>query len=247
MKLGNFSGRIGAAALGFAVFALPALCGLARADGQAQPAAQSNATAQAAAQNSATAQNNATQDKIGEKEVSLTMRLYDGVFSGPMPYWVRKARQLNDLKGYRNQKGNSFVVEFIPKAQNFEHWTRLYGVYAFHVPGLGMDKFTEIAKQTFREGCRQGAEIKALGSANDAAVLEFSCPELNPDASLNKGLSVEHGYMYIAHTGDSFVKVYQSWRGASSADAESPDWATNPEISRQVIDGIRKMRFTPAK
>lgn len=235
MKLGKFSGRIGAAALGFAVFALPALCGLARADGQAQPAAQSNATAQ----------NNATD--ITTWKVKLVLRLYDGVFSGPMPYWVHNIKQIQDVNRYREQKGNVFVMEFIPKTQKFTNWTRLYGVYGFYLPGMGMDKFVDISKKTFLEGCKRGAEVKTLGSASDAVVLELSCAELDSAEPINKEVGVEHAYLYLAHTGDSYTKVYQSWRGASAADTESPDWPTNPEINKQVIDGIRKMRFTPAK
>ncbi len=202
-----------------------------------------------AAQGLAEEQHNATQAKAqaaaGEQpSMVLTMKLYDGVIKCPFPLWVKEAKQIADSKMFRNQKKNIFSFEMVPKSQEFSNWTRLYGVYGFYLPEHDMKRFFDESMNALALGCKGQSKARILSAENNTITLEYYCPELRPEV-VTDGNTVERAFMYISHTGKTFAKVYQAWRGSSDA-TQSEDWPTNPKVQQEAIEQMKSILFSPA-
>lgn len=151
MKLGKLSGRIGAAALGFAVFALPALCGLARADGQAQPAAQNNATAPAPPKH-------------------LEWLLQQVKLTSPLPVWADTPETSGDVKGRQLQKKGTLIIDYLPKDQSETDWKTSYTIMTCYTPGTTLEASEGMVRKTLAGK----ADVATEESAPDHRILRFS-------------------------------------------------------------------------
>lgn len=174
----------------------------------------------------------------------ITMRLYEGVIRCPMPLWIKEPKQIGDSKMSRNQQKNLFSFEMIPKAQEFSNWTRLYGVYGFYLPEHNLKRFFDESMNALALGCKAQGQAHILSAGDNAITLEYYCPELRPEV-VTDGNTVERGFLFISHTGKSYAKVYQAWRGAANA-TETEDWPTNPKVEEAAIKAMASMRFFPA-
>lgn len=194
-------------------------------------------------------QHNATQAKAqaaaGEQpSMVLTMKLYDGVIKCPFPLWVKEAKQIGESKMFRNQKKNIFSFEMVPKSQEFSSWTRLYGVYGLYLPEYDMKRFFDESMNALALGCKGQSKARILSAENNTITLEYYCPELRPEI-VTDGNTVERAFMYISHTGKTFAKVYQAWRGSDNS-TESEDWPSNPAVQQQAVESMKAIRFYPA-
>ncbi|GAB6126269.1 hypothetical protein [Humidesulfovibrio idahonensis] len=175
----------------------------------------------------------------------LTLNLYDGIIKCPFPLWVKEPKQIGESKMYRHQKGNLFSVEMIPKAQAFSHWTRLYGIYGFYLPEHDMKRFFDESMNALALGCKAQGQAHILSTGDNAITLEYYCPELRPEVATD-GNTVERGFMFISHTGKTYAKVYQAWRGGSNA-TESEDWPTHPNVEQEAVEKMKSIRFFKAE
>lgn len=174
----------------------------------------------------------------------ITTRLYEGVINCPFPYWVKQLKQLNDTKFSRNQNRNLFSLEMIPEPQEFANWTRLYGIYGFYLPEHEMKRFFDESMNALALGCKGQSTARILSAENNTITLEYYCPELRPEV-VTDGNTVERAFMYISHTGKTFAKVYQAWRGSSDS-TQSEDWPTNPKVQQEAIERMNSILFSPA-
>lgn len=185
--------------------------------------------------------------------ITLAVGFRQGIFITPMPYWIREPNQVNDKIGYSESKGPIFVQEFIPKGQDYDHWTRLFGVYGFYLPGTSPEKFLEDTRKVFTMSCKRGGTLtplvenerltKSLVGQEHFDTFEYDCPEMNQKAMPTGGNTMEHGYLFVSHVKDSYVRLFLSWRGAGDNATQAPDWATNPELRKRILFNLRKTHF----
>jgi len=186
-----------------------------------------------------------TQQSGATPGMVITMRLYEGVIRCPMPLWIKEPKQIGDSKMSRSQQKNLFSFEMIPKAQEFSNWTRLYGVYGFYLPEYNLKRFFDESMNALALGCKAQGQAHILSAGDNAIALEYYCPELRPEV-VSGGNTVERAFLYIAHTGKTYAKVYQAWRGAANAQ-NATDWPTNPKVEREAVESMRATHFSPAK
>lgn len=117
--------------------------------------------------------------------VTQTVCLYDGLLTFPPPVWINSTADLDKIKVDREQKGNVFSLEQIPKDQEFGSWTRLHGVYGYKLPGYDLDRFFKESTQAFANGCKVKPKGKVYGSENGNRVMLLFCDELQDEWVVN--------------------------------------------------------------
>jgi hypothetical protein len=73
-------------------------------------------------------------DLLKSDKITQAIRLYQGNLIFPPPFWVRQVKDIANTKSFQKQQGNLFTLEQIPKEQEFDSWTNLYGVYGYYLP-----------------------------------------------------------------------------------------------------------------
>ncbi|CCH48377.1 protein of unknown function [Pseudodesulfovibrio piezophilus C1TLV30] len=100
------------------------------------------------------------------KTITQTIKLYQGVLSYPPPMRMSRVKDLGNSKFFRDQQRNLFTLEQIPKAQEFENWTQLYGAYGFYLPEYDMKRFVDESLNALALGCKEQTKSKVVSAQN---------------------------------------------------------------------------------
>ncbi len=179
------------------------------------------------------------------KTITQTVKLYEGVLSFPPPPWVNEVEDLGNSKYYRDQQNNLFTLEQIPKAQEFESWTNLYGVYGFYLPEYDMKRFIEESLNALALGCKIKGRSKLVSAENGGIVMTYFCSDLQ-DPLVTNGKNTESGFLYMSQVDNSFAKVYMAWR-AKKEDMKTEKWPMNKELVTKAVDAMKKIRYFKAE
>jgi hypothetical protein len=180
-----------------------------------------------------------------KKEISQVINLYEGVLSYPVAYWMEENGDLSDFKVFRQQEQNSFTLEQIPKSQEFEHWTTIYGVYAWYLPEYDFKRFVAESFRAMALGCKEKPTSMLITSEDGRMVTTFHCQSL-ADPFVVNGNNVESGFLYLSYTGKTFVKVYQAWRGKAE-DMGTTKWPLNEKSITKDVKNFLSMRLLSAE
>jgi len=179
------------------------------------------------------------------KEIKQTIKLYQGVLSFPPPMWVKEVKDLGNSQFYRDQQRNLFTLEQIPKDQEFEKWTNLYGVYGFHLPEYDMKRFVDESLNALALGCKVQAKSKIVSAQDGKIIMTFFCTDLR-DPLVVDGYNTETGFLFMSQVDQSFAKVYMAWR--SKQEYRNTDkWPMNKETVTEVIDRMMKIQYFKAE
>lgn len=173
----------------------------------------------------------------GMPKIMQTIPLYEAVLKFPIPIWIKDKAQMGDVKMSHHQEKNSFTLEQIPKAQEFENWSNLYGIYAWNLQGYNMKRFFDESLNAFSLGCKEQVNFLPLEDDKGATIIAAQCPELR-DELVKDGKSVESGFMYMGQVNNTFVKVYLAWRGTPE-DVQSEKWPSSEPV---LLDTIALMK-----
>lgn len=175
--------------------------------------------------------------------IMQTMNIYDGQLTYPAPHWVSSPKELGNFKASREQTKNSFTFEQIPKNQDFQSWTMLYGVYGWNLPDYDFKRFIAESLNALALGCKVQATSKLVSAESGNVVMTYHCPDL-VDPLVKNGNDTESGFLFMSHVGSSYVKVYQAWR-ASNKDRDTPAWPINEESVGNAVERMKQTRFVP--
>jgi len=173
--------------------------------------------------------------------VGQTVRLYDGVLTFPAPAWVNSAEDLGKVKTNQQQTDTTFTLEQIPKDQEFDSWTRLSGVYGYKLPEYDMDRFFGESLRFMINGCKVKPKAKILQNKEGNRIVIFLCDELQDQWVVN-GYNSEKAVVFMAQTKQSFVKVYQAFRGKNGTLDQESEAEFSEAIKRNGM-----MRFVPVE
>ncbi|MFI5001619.1 MAG: sulfite oxidase heme-binding subunit YedZ [Reyranellales bacterium] len=91
--------------------------------------------------------------------ITQTVRVYDATLIYPAPMWVKSQNDaVNGSEVFREQKGNSFVLEQIRKTETFNNWTELLKVTALQTPDaqkIGMTAAIARSNAGYLRACGQ--------------------------------------------------------------------------------------------
>tara|TARA_Y100001954_G_scaffold137204_1_gene146276 strand:+ start:5217 stop:6380 length:1164 start_codon:yes stop_codon:yes gene_type:complete len=183
----------------------------------------------------------APEKAVEVEKLKQAIQLYQGVLTYPVAPWVKSTNDLKFIKSDRNQTANTFAFDQIPVSQEFESWSKLYGVYGFHLPEYDMNRFVEESMNFLALGCDAQAEFKVVSSDNDKVIVSFFCSDLK-DSLVKKGNNTESGLLYISQVEQSFAKVYAAWR-APSKDMNTDKWPLTEEQIADVIQRMETIRY----
>lgn len=173
--------------------------------------------------------------------ITQTMKLYQGVISFPPPTWLNGQESVSDLKIVQNQQGNVFSFEQIPEDQNIEAWTKLYGVYAWYLPGYSLERFANESFNALALGCGNQPKIMVFGKNSDSVLMTYHCDDLKPEMVAD-GNNVESGFLYMGQVEQSFAKVYLAWRGKKENIGKST-WPLNKDSIEKAVSAMNKIRY----
>jgi hypothetical protein len=181
----------------------------------------------------------------GVKTITQTVKLYEGVLNFPPPPWVNKVEDLGNSKYYRNQQNNLFTLEQIPKDQEFESYTQIYGVYGFYLPEYNMKRFIDESLNALALGCKVQAKSKVVSAEGGAIIMTYFCSDLQ-DPLVVDGYNTESGFLYMSQVDQSFAKVYMAWR-AKKEDMKTDRWPMNKQTVTEAVERMQKIRYFKAE
>ena len=175
--------------------------------------------------------------------IMQTMTIYNGLLTYPAPHWISSPKDVGNFKASREQTKSSFTFEQIPKDQDFESWTMLYGVYGWHLPEYDFKRFIAESLNALALGCKEQAKSKLVSAEGGSVVMTYHCAAL-VDPLVKNGKDTESGFLYMSHVGSSYVKVYQAWR-ASNKDRDTAAWPITAQSVANAIERMKQIRFVP--
>ena len=179
------------------------------------------------------------------KTITQVVKLYQGVLSYPPPMWVNGVKDLGNSEFFRNQQNNLFALEQIPKGQNFESWSNLYGVYGFYLPKYDMKRFLDESLNALALGCKVQGKSKIVSAEGGAIIMTYFCSDLQ-DPLVVDGCNTESGFLFLSQVDQSFAKVYMAWR-AKKEDMKTDKWPMNEETVTKAVERMKKIRYFKAE
>ena len=164
-----------------------------------------------------------------------TTNLYGQFLSFLPPAWA-----VRDAAGNRKQGRSTFLLEFVPKAEGFERWTKLFGLKARQSAQHTVGAEAAEIERLFRSGCDPRRTVLLRSGYNgvpvppDGGVLfTIFCGAFRNDDARG-----EIAVMRVMKRADVTVRLYQEWRGASfdPADRES-----HPALAAEVAAANRRL------
>lgn len=177
--------------------------------------------------------------------ITQTMKLYEGVLVFPPPPWMKTKESIGDANISRRQDKNVFSFEMIPKSQDFESWTSLYGVYAFYLPDYDLKRFIAESLNAMALGCKEQAKSTIAEARDGRVIMTFHCPRL-ADPMVVNGNDAESGFLCISQVEKTYAKTYLAWR----YPAKDIGTDKSPMTKQTIIDAVedmKKIRFTPVE
>ncbi len=172
------------------------------------------------------------------------IKLYEGVLKYPPPLWMKTKDKIGDYKISRSQEKNTFSFEMIPKSQDFESWTRIYGVYAWLLPDYDMKRFIEESLNMLALGCKKQSKSTLVVAEDGRVVMTYHCPALADEVVCN-GMDAESGFLYMSQVNSTFVKVYQAWRYDSKQMGKEQSPMTR-DVIVEAVENMKTIRFINA-
>lgn len=180
------------------------------------------------------------------KNIEITINLFDAVAVFPPPSWQVTPKISEEHEMHRQSAGNQFILEFIPKGESFESWTKMHAVYAIKTPRLGFDKFVELSIQPFRRACGvdnlEEREVKREESSVLLMILCTDSPEGPSKFGYGEGIG-EVTLMWLGHLKETKIKVYQHWRGDAYSADDADTWPVGGAVFSRSVDEFKGIRM----
>lgn len=177
--------------------------------------------------------------------ITQTIKLYQGVLSFPPPIWVNEIKDIGNSKSFRNQQKNLFALEQIPKDQEFDSYTQIYGVYGFYLPEYDMKRFIDESLNALALGCKVQAKSKVVSAEGGAIIMTYFCSDLQ-DPLVVDGYNTESGFLYMSQVDQSFAKVYMAWRSKREF-MKTDKWPMNEQTVTEAVERMKKIRYFKAE
>ncbi|MFV0423844.1 hypothetical protein [Oleidesulfovibrio sp.] len=136
------------------------------------------------------------------------------------------------------------MFEQIPKDQEFKSWTNLYGVYAWQLPEYDIQRFAVESLNALAMGCKAEPEIGQI-EAENGLIVRYHCNELEDTLVVN-GNNAESAFLFMGQAGQSFAKVYMSWRGKAE-DIDTEKWPLTEQVQADAINHMKVIYYFKAK
>jgi hypothetical protein len=155
-------------------------------------------------------------------------RLFDTVLSYAPPPWISSPADIGNVEVFRDegstQNGTrAFIMEFIPKGESFESWSRLYAITAETPLREPLQTYRNGQIARYADAC-DGMQWQRLDAVpDDAELFVVFCPRYRADPTHG-----EAAVFNMQMLGRTLVKTYHHIRTAAFSPEEVNAWATHP-------------------
>ncbi len=179
------------------------------------------------------------------------IRMFDAWAQFPYPSWQQTANTLGESKVSRQQHADTFVVAMVPKKDNFKKWTNQYTLFGTWRENLTLKKFINGSIGVLYKACgKENFKLRKILRKPDAALVAVYCTN-SPDGPAAYGYGEGVGevtLMWMGQFQNSFVKIYEQWRGPKFDATNAPAWPVRKSVLERSIarfTGIRLLPYTP--
>lgn len=154
------------------------------------------------------------------EQVNNTTQIYDAIVRYPHPIWYQKGDPHECCKYSRTQEDPLFVLEYIPKDQEFGKWTELYAVQGemlFQGNDISVERFFSMTMNIQANFCgRENFVVEPIMQNNEQYVSVLFC-EAYASGPDHVGYGPDVGEISVVKQfkiGRTLLQVYHRWRGA---------------------------------
>ncbi len=183
-----------------------------------------------------------------EKKITSVVNLYGVTFQYGIAPWVDTTKNpLEQVKPYRHQQGNDFILEFIPADETFEDWKTIFAISATRnnrtVP-VGLWK--DYSLEGLRKHCERYEE-KTLVESETVALVQVFCPKVV--GAPIKGYGGRMGeiglFAFMVHD-KILINHHIEWRGHSFNTKYPNKWPVQQGEIDKAIELLKSAKaFTP--
>ncbi len=179
------------------------------------------------------------------------IRLFEAWAQFPYPSWHKTDNALAESLMSRQQEANTFVLAMVPKSESFKKWTKQYTLFGHWNETMTLPNFINSSIHVFRVAC--GAENmtlrKVVRQPNSGLVVIFCSNSPKGPKQYGYGDGVgEIVVMWMGKHKNTFVKIYQYWRGDSFDVKDPTSWPVSTQrLDRSVLEfaGIKLLPYNP--
>lgn len=196
-------------------------------------------------------------EMIEAQKVVNGVRVYDVIVNYPPASWVTgridTAEVLNLSEYWKNQNGPQFVIEQIPKGEAFEAWSKIYAVSGLHLDqskgSVPLAAFVRASIAPFAQVCGPSnikLDVKEEAAADVTLVIFCTAmPGAGKVPGYDDGMA-EIGLFRFLKAKNTFVKVYQEWRGKPFAVDDTATWPVSQDELGMMIERFKAIELLPA-
>ncbi len=162
------------------------------------------------------------QQTVPEASLKVTevVRIYDITLVYPAPLWVRsKDDVMNGSERYREEQGNHFVLEEIPKAETFQTWKQLLkvtGAYTRDAQRIGLHGAVQRSVSSYVAACgKENFGLEIVKEDETSIIFVVACGN-TPRGPKEVGYGEGVGEVAVARlfiVKNTIAQVQYSWRG----------------------------------
>ena len=179
------------------------------------------------------------------------IRLFEAWAQFPYPSWHKSDNALAESRLSRQQEANTFVLAMVPKNESFKKWTKQYTLYGHWNENLTLGKFINSSIHVFRVACgSENVSVRKIVRQPQSGLAVVFCSN-SPKGPKEFGYGEGVGEVVILWMGqhkNTFVKVYQYWRGDKFDVNDPSTWPVSTQrLDRSVLEftGIKLLPYDP--
>lgn len=183
-------------------------------------------------------------------KITAIINVYEAVVQHPVPSWITSNDFLNQVEAFREQKGTTFVLEFIPKGEKFESWSKMLAVQGDYLPRkdkISLKRFALSSLLPLMQACGKGNfDIAPVMEAAEVATYLMVCAS-TPNGPKQLGYGPETGEIMlktIRRFNDTYISVRHEWRGTNFNLQDVSGWPVSEAVLSETARRFTKIKLT---
>ncbi|MBL4614326.1 MAG: hypothetical protein JKY27_05570 [Magnetovibrio sp.] len=187
-------------------------------------------------------------------KITQVVNIYEAVVSHPVPSWITSEVDFFDqIEIYRKQQGDGFLIEFIPKGERFEAWSKMLAVQGAYVPQLKDLPLERIALSTFQplaQACGKDNLKSQKIESNESVVTILMLCRASPNGPATIGYGANKGEIILKSVHrfkSTFIEIYHEWRGEKFDFDDQSTWPTPLNTINEMIRRFKTVKISESK
>lgn len=194
------------------------------------------------------AKNNFNPDKF-----TLVINIFEAVVQYPAPSWFTSTQVFDQVEIYRKRDGWQFLIEFIPKGESFEAWSKMLALRGYYLPG---DKkipipvlANPITQMLFKVCGAKNIAYQEVTMTDQEATYVMFCTS-SPGGLSQFGYGPDVGEILlksVRRQDDTYIEIYHEWRGKRFNVDDPQTWPASPDTIKEMIRRFKTIHLSKSK